>query len=412
MMCPACGASLSQVSAFCPFCHQPLSTGEGQKGAFTPRQFHLPQGQKSSLLRGKVRLSSASDLSAQGEQEPPLALPQTGALQGQTGGFRGNEQQDATQASFPQAPFASGPVPWQKANTHTSQGNRQSNPVQPETTQQNTQHWETSWQKPAVPQSPAQDSQRLWEASWQNQLGSPTPAQESAQSWEKNWQRQPGAFSPVQESQRSWERSPGAASFSSRILPTPTNKPLSSFALVGIVCALLVLLVGGSVVAVLFWNQQHATSKTPTTPITQGSSAVATTQVTSSPTTAATTVPAPSGKSINPTVAALFSNIRTSSSIDDKYQPTNVTNTFAVKQNVYITFVISSKNQPGYIQVLWYSDNTMLIKDQLTHDAQHNVGYFGIIYQRAANAAAELYWCTKSDCSDAQLASVVRFTVA
>jgi flagellar basal body-associated protein FliL len=121
---------------------------------------------------------------------------------------------------------------------------------------------------------------------------------------------------------------------------------------------------------------------------------------------------APSGKAIVPSAAAILSNPQTSTDVDSNYNPTHVTSTFTTNQMVYVTFDIDSGSQDGFIEAKWYADGQLLSDRSFAHTHTHNVGLFSHTYTTATNSGVtELYWCTQSNCSDAQLAQVVHFTV-
>ena len=121
---------------------------------------------------------------------------------------------------------------------------------------------------------------------------------------------------------------------------------------------------------------------------------------------------APSGKAIVPSAAAILSNPQTSTDVDSNYSPTHVTSTFTTNQTVYITFDIDSGSQDGFIEAKWYADGQLVSDKSFTHTHTHNVGLFSHTYTTVTNSGVtELYWCTQSNCSDAQLAQVVHFTV-
>ncbi len=120
----------------------------------------------------------------------------------------------------------------------------------------------------------------------------------------------------------------------------------------------------------------------------------------------------PSGKSVVSSAAAILHNPQTSSDVDKDYNPKNVTSTFTTSQSVYLTFDIDSGNNDGYVQAKWYADGQIVSTKSFTHSHTNNFGFFSRGYTSpTSNGAAELYWCTKADCSDAQLAQVVHFTV-
>jgi hypothetical protein len=168
---------------------------------------------------------------------------------------------------------------------------------------------------------------------------------------------------------------------------------LSVLALV-LVCGLL-----GAALVALSKNASQTNKSTSTTTATTTSS------------TTATMGSVPSTSSIVPSAAAIIFHPQTASAIDKGFLPTQVTSTFTVNQTVYLTFSIDSKGQDGYVQVKWYEDGQLLDAPILHHHAQNDHAYFSLPYDQAGSGAAAMYWCTQSNCSDAQLAQVVTFTV-
>jgi hypothetical protein len=83
-----------------------------------------------------------------------------------------------------------------------------------------------------------------------------------------------------------------------------------------------------------------------------------------------------------------------------------------VNQIVYVTFELRLQAKTGYVEVKWYGNNQFVFKDMVATNSPDDVpGYFGVQYTASVKGAAELYWCTKSDCSDALLAGFVDFTI-
>jgi predicted nucleic acid-binding Zn ribbon protein len=124
-----------------------------------------------------------------------------------------------------------------------------------------------------------------------------------------------------------------------------------------------------------------------------------------------TPIEGPSGQVIDLTAGGILSNVNLASRIDNNYLPVIATTTFVPGQRVYLTFVVNSQNQPGYIMVKWYANNRYLSQDQMAHNPQDNVAFFSYVYHQPAHATAELYWCSNASCSDARLAHVILFTV-
>ena len=144
---------------------------------------------------------------------------------------------------------------------------------------------------------------------------------------------------------------------------------------------------------------------TPTTGVTPTTSAV-------TPTTGLNTPP--SGNTIDPTAASIITSAKTAVGIDSNFYPTTVANTFTTQQTIYVTFNLNLKTT-GYAIGKWYLNGQYLFKDQVLSldKTTYDHGYFpsSSHYSGAGQGSVELYWCTKSDCSDARLADVVNFTV-
>ncbi len=120
----------------------------------------------------------------------------------------------------------------------------------------------------------------------------------------------------------------------------------------------------------------------------------------------------PSGKTVISSASAILHNPKTSTEIDQDYNPTHVTNTFKTHQLVYLTFDIDSGDKDGYIQAKWYANGQLVNVSAFSHAHANNAGLFTLAFTiPTTTGAVELYWCTKADCSDAQLAQVLHFTI-
>ena len=122
--------------------------------------------------------------------------------------------------------------------------------------------------------------------------------------------------------------------------------------------------------------------------------------------------PGPSGSPVDPGASAIITNVQTASGIDANLLPTNVTNQFKVGNVVYVTYNLHL-TQSGYVQAKVYLNGVFGTQTSLAVQVgKYDHGYFDITYKRAGNGAFELYWCLQSDCSDAKLAAVATFTVS
>jgi hypothetical protein len=168
----------------------------------------------------------------------------------------------------------------------------------------------------------------------------------------------------------------------------PPKKRSKVGLIIGISVLALVLLCGGSLFAAAQLGKS-TTTKTTTT----------------------TTSNVPANSDAVPAATKILFGLQTTSAVDSNYEPTNVTTTFAAGKDVDLTFKVNSAGKNGYIEVRWYEGGQEVASDILKHSAQNDHGYFGQPFAAAGNAAAALYWCTTSNCSNAQLAQVVNFTI-
>lgn len=193
--------------------------------------------------------------------------------------------------------------------------------------------------------------------------------------------------------------------------------------IIGIVVGVVLLLCIGSVIAVFAIVGNSAktivSSVNATATADQQTATASGNNPTTAPTTAPTSAPttaagAPSGSSVDATASSIVTDIKSSSSIDSNYKPTNVTNTFQTNQTIYVTYNLHLNGQTGYVEVKWYFDGQMAASKIFNaNNSQYVNGYFSETYKQATQqGAAEVYWCTQSDCSDEALAGYVNFTVS
>lgn len=180
----------------------------------------------------------------------------------------------------------------------------------------------------------------------------------------------------------------------------PTKKRRTPVGIIGIITLIVVLAIGGIAAVVEFANggPDQSSNNSIFVPVTI-------------PLAGATPVTGPSGQKATTTASSIIINAQTASAISGSYIPTHATTSFTTNQMIYTSLVINSNNQNGYIMIKWYQNNRLLSSDNLAHNAKDNIAFFTQTYTSPSNGSAELYWCTKADCSDAQLARVVNFTV-
>ena len=123
----------------------------------------------------------------------------------------------------------------------------------------------------------------------------------------------------------------------------------------------------------------------------------------------------PSGLSIDSTASSIIDNIQTASAIDSQSAaPTQLASTFGTRQTVYATANLHLNGKTGFALAKWYADGTLVHTGNVLalSDPNFTNAAFEYTYGKAAQGAAEIYWCTQSDCSDAKLAGFVKFTVS
>ena len=180
----------------------------------------------------------------------------------------------------------------------------------------------------------------------------------------------------------------------------PTNKRRAPMGMIGIITLIVVLAIGGVIGVVEYMNggSDVASNNSIFVPVTI-------------PLAGATPVTGPSGQKVTNIASSIIINAQTASEINGSYIPTHATTSFTTNQTIYTSLIINSNKQNGYIMIKWYQNNRLLGSDNLAHNAKDDIAFFTQKYTSPSSGSAEIYWCTKADCSDAQLARVVNFTV-
>jgi hypothetical protein len=126
----------------------------------------------------------------------------------------------------------------------------------------------------------------------------------------------------------------------------------------------------------------------------------------------------PSGNAIDPSAAAIITDITTSSSVDPMTAaPGPITQTFKTSATINVVFrlnlekVAVSQDNPVYIQAKFYVGQTFVYQRMDIVGQKVTGGFFEVQYQQPTVGNVELYWCLKRDCSDGKLAQTMSFTV-
>ncbi|MGH2480670.1 MAG: zinc-ribbon domain-containing protein [Ktedonobacteraceae bacterium] len=175
-----------------------------------------------------------------------------------------------------------------------------------------------------------------------------------------------------------------------------------------IVLVLFVLGVGGVVASVSFFHNQ-ANNAQATLNAAQGT---LTSDLTPIATTGSGNSNVPDATQINSTAAANITGAQSAGAVDSNNQPTDTKSSFTTGDTVYITMTLAGNS--GYATMKVYRDSQFDIQSNspLTLNSGDTNGAFSITVNNPGQFVVGLYWCTRSDCSDAALAKVVNFDVS
>ncbi|MBO0793758.1 MAG: hypothetical protein J2P36_22795, partial [Ktedonobacteraceae bacterium] len=119
----------------------------------------------------------------------------------------------------------------------------------------------------------------------------------------------------------------------------------------------------------------------------------------------------PSGSDFSGTAQSILTNAQMASAVYSDNQPKTLTSTFSPYQTIYLSYKLTPGNT-GYAFPKWYQNgDSGKWGKGVALSGRSGYGYFSATYYGKSQGAVELYWCTKSDCSDGQLAWVRTFEV-
>jgi len=120
----------------------------------------------------------------------------------------------------------------------------------------------------------------------------------------------------------------------------------------------------------------------------------------------------PDASQVNPTAAANITSAQTAASVDSNNRPTSPKTNFSVGNTVYITYTLAGN--AGYATTKIYRDGQFDVQSDspTTIPSGDTSEAFQLTVNNPGQFVAGIYWCTRSDCSDAALAQVVSFTVS
>ncbi|BCL78160.1 hypothetical protein ccbrp13_06250 [Ktedonobacteria bacterium brp13] len=380
MQCRTCGAQVPPNAPVCMRCGTPISASihAADQTMFGPSAQRAPFPQYPPAYQGGPAQTPPPGFGNQQAQTPPP-------------GF-GNQQAQTPPPGFSVAPYQRPPSP--------VQGNFGAPPQQAPSFGQ-----PGSYPSFGQPQGPGvYNNNQPGSSPYQQPQPSPNafPSGQYGGSAFRQGPQQSAPFPGAAPSAPFPGAAPSAPSYMrSSLLPgTPTQKKKSR--LPQILIAIVVVVIIGVAAGALYLQSSGRSITSLTTSIDNS---------------------APSGLTINPAAAAIITDAQTSRGVDTTtFQPSSAqqTTSFKTKQQVYLSFKLNASKynvskQPAYLLVKFYADGKSVIKKDQPYtitqpiDAAYFVAEY---YVPTNNAAAEVYWCNKSDCSDRQLAQVLHFTIS
>ena len=211
----------------------------------------------------------------------------------------------------------------------------------------------------------------------------------------------------------------------------PQQKSGCSTATIIVLATLLIVVCGGLILGGGVWYTQSQNANATMTAITDNANATATsvddnaTATASDATNTAQLTPTPyppynesnppSGVNFSGTAQQIIPTAQMASKLNSQYEPTELQSDFPPGQTMYIAYHWTNVGYSGYVYTLWYFNG-----QQVTHyrsvyistSYSYYNGYVSYSIPQDGQGAVEVYWCSKSDCSDRQLAWVRPFTIS
>ena len=126
----------------------------------------------------------------------------------------------------------------------------------------------------------------------------------------------------------------------------------------------------------------------------------------------------PSGNTIDPSAAAIITDITTTSSVNPMTSaPGPKTQTFKTNTIFYIAFHLNLKNfdfqthKAVYIQPKFYGGRANVSPPMLSFIQPTDGSFFATQYSQPTEGSVELYWGLKPDGSDGKLAQTTSFAI-
>lgn len=215
----------------------------------------------------------------------------------------------------------------------------------------------------------------------------------------------------------------------------PRQRSGLSTATIVILVILLVVVCGAAILGAGIWHTQTQNANATMTAIVDNANATATgadtnatasanaTSEAATTTAQLTPTPYPPYNESNPPSGVNFSGLaqqivptaQMASQLNSQYQPTELQSVFSPYQTIYIAYHWINVGYSGYVYTIWYFDGQQVTQYRSSYIStiySYYNGYVSYHIYRDGQGAVEVYWCSKSDCSDRQLAWVRPFAVS
>ncbi len=221
----------------------------------------------------------------------------------------------------------------------------------------------------------------------------------------------PRCGTPIDSGQQAgqvWLQGPvSQADFFSAGTPPPMETKSSGNMKLGFTVAGLCVLIGGLILIFVYFMAIGFPGGSPNN-----------TATTSSASNGSTLTKAPTATvALSPTATVYpgqqyIDNAQMASAIDTTTkQPTQLTTTFKINQNIYVIFQLHPPGHGGAVCLLWYLNGKQVTQFSFPASAYSKLSYAYSIYGQAGAGYVEIYWASTIQCTDQILAQHVDFTV-
>jgi len=214
-------------------------------------------------------------------------------------------------------------------------------------------------------------------------------------------------------------------------VPAPQQRSSCSVATILVLVVLLIIVCGGLLLGGGIWYVQTQHANATMTAIVDDANATATSaednatatadagtataQLTPTPYPPYNESKPPSGVDFSGLAQQIVPTAQMASQLNSQYEPTELQSVFPPGQKMYIAYHWVNVGYSGYVYTIWYFNGqevTHYRSSYISTAYSYYNGYVSYSIFQDGQGAVEVYWCSKSDCSDRLLAWVRPFTIS